>query len=198
MIRSALLSILVVVLGSASIYFGSSGGQAWTAESARFLSIKNAMPLLPNYSLETQEGRSISWNEFADKIVLVDFIFTRCDSICINLGYQFHLLQQKIVDSGLQDQYAMLSISFDPSYDSPMQLQNYLDAYDADLNLWQAATLRDNLELNALLKQLGVVVIPDTQLGFIHNTAVYAIHRGQVINIWEYNKVKLDNSDIGR
>jgi hypothetical protein len=48
------------------------------------------------------------------------------------------------------------------------------------------------------MKKLGAIVIPVPKLGFIHNTAVYAIYQGKVVAILDHDDREGVNQVIER
>ena len=87
---------------------------------------------VPDFRLTNQSGRQISFQQFRGKALLVTFIYTRCplSDYCPRMSRNF-----AAIDKGLQSDPAiyrkthLLSISFDPAYDSPAVLRSYGEAY---------------------------------------------------------------------
>ncbi len=181
------LATAIVVLGAglSALWIGTDGGAAWTSESARRLAvIEHPRPLPPAPLLDAHE-RKLSLADLDRPVVLIDFIYTHCPGACLAMGAAFRRLQRDLADLGLQDKVQLLSLTFDPARDGPDQLARYLSRFSADETSWNAARFEDDRDLEAVLDQLGVVVIPEPDVGFVHNTAVYLAHRGQVVGIYD-------------
>ncbi|MGZ3282693.1 MAG: SCO family protein, partial [Xanthobacteraceae bacterium] len=73
---------------------------------------------MPPTHLELATGETIKFADFAGRIVLVEFIYTRCPTLCIALGTSFERMQDALRRSGRND-VRLLSISFDPEHDAP-------------------------------------------------------------------------------
>ena len=64
--------------------------------------------------------------------MLVTFIYTRCPlpDYCIRMSRNFATIQKQLAaDPQLYDKTHLLSISFDPAYDTPKVLRSYGGAY---------------------------------------------------------------------
>ena len=97
-------------------------------------------------------------------VTLVDFVYTRCQTVCLSLGSSFQQLQAALQtdrNAGATSTVRLLSISFDGAHDTPAVLQAYARALQADLALWHWVRVPDAVEQQALLQRLGVVVVPD-------------------------------------
>lgn len=87
---------------------------------------------VPDFRFLNQSGRRISLKQFRGKAVVLTFIYTRCASsqFCPLMSRNFaHLDQMLSVDPKLYANTHLLSISFDPKYDTPAVLRSYGGAY---------------------------------------------------------------------
>lgn len=186
---SSFLTICFLFVGIKTYAWATDGWQAWTAESARRVEIEKIQPELPNIDVVNQNGIDKKLHAYPEDIYIVDFIFTGCTTICTTLGYRLQQMQTLL--SNYQKNIRFISISFDHANDSPKKLNKYLKRYSTDQNNWDALVVRNEIELKNLLDMLGVVVIPDEKLGFIHNTAIYIVYDKRVTNIHDYNDYEM-------
>jgi protein SCO1/2 len=93
----------------------------------------------PTFPVVTQDGNETSLAKVLDskKPVMLNFIFTKCTTICPVLSATFTQLQEKLGEES-QD-VKMVSISIDPEYDTPEKLQAYAQRFNAGPN-WQFLT----------------------------------------------------------
>src|SRR5262249_51650456 len=70
-------------------------------------------------------------------VSIVDFIFTRCDSICPTSSMKMRDLQNQTAD---QPDIKLLSFSVDPEYDTPPRLADYAKRFEADSGRWHFVT----------------------------------------------------------
>ncbi|SET53572.1 protein SCO1/2 [Nitrosospira multiformis] len=175
--RSVLISALVTSLGTWVFWWGTDGFTAFTAETARRVEILRSPRALPDVTLEDQNGKIFRLKDYQGKLLAVDFIFTRCTTLCRSMGMIFKQIRDLIPEESLGRDFALLSISFDPEHDDPASLKKYGEAYGADGEIWRIARVRDKAELQSLLDAFGIIVIPDQFGGFEHNTALHLVGR---------------------
>jgi protein SCO1/2 len=93
----------------------------------------------PAFSLIDQAGRPVTLDSFADKILVVDFIYTECPGPCpIQTANQVAL--QRRIPEALRSSVHFLSFSLDPEVDRPEVLVEYAMARGADLDTWSFLT----------------------------------------------------------
>ncbi len=85
----------------------------------------------PDVTLVNQDGAKVKLNKLLNskKVVMVDFIFTTCTTICPVLSAGFANFQRK-VGPDAKDVH-LISISIDPENDTPKRLREYLKRYNA-------------------------------------------------------------------
>lgn len=87
---------------------------------------------VPNFQFLNQSGSEIGINQFRGKVLVLTFIYTRCQSsqFCPLMSRNFAKLDQMLAtDPKLYAKTHLLSISFDPKYDTPAVLRSYGGAY---------------------------------------------------------------------
>jgi cytochrome oxidase Cu insertion factor (SCO1/SenC/PrrC family) len=108
-------------------------------------------PTIPDTPVIDQHGRPVRFytDLVKGRVVAVNFIFTRCQTICPALGVNFGQLQSLLDDHPVP----LISISLDPVNDRPAQLAAWAERYGAGPN-WTLVT-GEKPEIDALLKVLG-------------------------------------------
>lgn len=175
--RSIVMTVLVTILGFGVLWHSTDGMAAFTAEAARRATILRVPRMLPAAVLEDQNGRTFSLQDYRGKLLAVEFIYTRCRTICRTLGMAFGQIRDHVPPSMLGSEFALLSISFDTVRDDTGSLKAYSDAYGADSQYWRIARVRNAADLKLLLDAFGIVVIPDGMGGFEHNAAIHLLDR---------------------
>ena len=181
--RSIVPTLVVLVAGLSALALGTDGGRVWTAETARRQAVIDLA--LPNYDLRDTQTQTLTLSKPNRELTVVDFIYTNCPTVCLAMGAQFRTLQSELASAGLLDRVQLLSITFDPTHDDLSQLNSYLTKFSAMEPHWRAARFDHNEELQQTLKALGVIVIPEPTVGFVHNAAFYLIEAGQVVEIFD-------------
>ncbi len=87
---------------------------------------------VPDFKFLNQDGKTISIQQFRGQALLVTFIYTRCPlpDYCIRMSRNFATVQKQLAaDPQLYSKTHLLSISFDPTYDTPKVLRSYGNMY---------------------------------------------------------------------
>jgi protein SCO1 len=87
---------------------------------------------VPDFKLLNQGGKLIHISQFRGKVLLVTFIYTRCPlaDYCPRMSRNFaHLDKLLAADPALYAKTHLLSVSFDPKYDTPAVLRSYGGSY---------------------------------------------------------------------
>lgn len=189
MIRSLGAALVVLAAGAGTLWAGTDGLRAFTSEQARRLAVERSPRRLPEVVLEDQDGVRFTLDEYRGRQLLVDFIYTRCPSLCLALGGSFQQLNRRFDRQVDEENAVLLSISFDPQYDTSATLRAYAKRFGADGERWRFARVGNRAQLEALLDVFGVVVIPDRFGGFQHNAAIHLIdRRGRLAGIFDYDR----------
>ncbi len=101
---------------------------------------------MPDFQLTNQDGKKISMKDFRGKALAITFIYSRCplSDYCIRMSINFSDLNNRLVNSEYRDKVRLLTISFDPAYDTPERLREYGIGYmgknaKPDFTVWQLA-----------------------------------------------------------
>jgi protein SCO1 len=189
--RNTKISFLLVILFGIGLFFiGTDGFTAFTAETARVQQLKDDKPKFPDVTLEDSMGRKYSISEFEDKYVFITFLYTSCTTVCPQLETNMAKVYNKLPRSYIGKDIVFLSISFDPKRDTPTVLNKYKDFFNSDGETWRMARIPDQSELDSLLKAFGVIVIPDENGTFAHNSAFYLVDKkGSLVDVMDYTKI---------
>jgi protein SCO1 len=134
---------------------------------------------VPDFKFRNQSGKTISIDQFRGKALLVTFIYTRCPlpDYCIRMSRNFATIQQQLsADPQLSNKAHLLSISFDPAYDSPRVLRSYGSAYagGADFSHWDFAAPQAS-EVDAVDQFFDVGVSPGSNNTLTHSLSTAII-----------------------
>jgi len=141
-----------------------------------------------NIQLENQLGKKISLSDLDGKILVVDFFFTHCGSICPKLTANMKRLQQTIK---LQDKRKLvdtpyvqfLSFTVDPERDSATALKKYADKYNVNHDTWWMLTgdKRTIYDFGMNEVKLGVPDSASVDSNFIHSEYFVLLDRDRVV-----------------
>lgn len=131
---------LVLVLGL--LPAGSNAGDAISEDDPhahhRAMLTRPAEPTLStrvdllDKVLIDQHGNEVKFvsDVIGDRIVVMDFIYTTCTTVCPVISAVFGQLQKKLGDQ-LGDEVVLLSVSVDPIRDTPQRLKAYAATHHA-------------------------------------------------------------------
>lgn len=188
-----LMTLLVIAAGSIAWWQATLGFKALTWETYRRLQVESRPLAVPNVTFEDHRGRAYDLHSLRGKVVVVNFIYTRCPTICGYTGLAFARLQTAIEQRGYGDRVRLLSVSLDPQHDTPHYLTQYLRRFTAHADgPWRTARPVNGRDDQLLLQRLGVVSIADGMGGINHNAATHVIDTtGRLVRI-------IDEGNIGQ
>lgn len=169
---------------------------------------------VPNYRLINQDGDAIRLQDYKGKALLLTFVFTRCQDPdqCTLMSSNFAAINQELQKQPeIYDKTHLLSISFDPEYDTPQVLRSYGAAYtgrysDETFDHWEFASGSAD-EVKGVAQFFGLRYYKDHETGkeqMIHtlttvligpDSKVVKIYRG---NEWKSDEVLADIQDVVR
>jgi protein SCO1/2 len=110
---------------------------------------------IPDVSLITQHGETVNLRSdvVGDKIVVIDFVYTTCTTICPVLSAILGQVQRQLAER-LGREVMLVSLTVDPLRDTPARLKAYSEKHRAgDGWLWLTGSKQD---IDGVLKELGV------------------------------------------
>ena len=130
---------------------------------------------LPDFSLINQQGDTVSWAGLKGKVVVADFFFTHCPTICPRLTTNMRYLQQSInnsqrVGDKTPDFLHFLSFSIDPERDSVSRLKQWADRFQVNPEQWWllTGTKKDIYDMAINEMKIGLVDGQGVDTNFIH------------------------------
>jgi len=192
--RTAAATLILVLPAYAAGFWLTMDFRVWTSEGARRLAVSRSPIAAPDVLMRgpaTNTTRLPALLGAKGGATIVEFIYTRCVTVCSALGSTFQRLQ-----AVLQSEYKngnpsvqLLSISFDPTHDTSDVPGAYGRRFGADPTVWQFVTPVQFEGLQSLLDHYGVVVIPDGLGGFEHNAALLVLDgAGRLVHIYDYDR----------
>ena len=196
--RTALACLACALLAYGAAGWLTQDFQVWTAEGARRLDVA-LHPVAPppvtmaGPGMPEQTLQQLLAGERA--VTIVDFMYTRCVTVCAALGSAFQQLQDAIAKQPQAQGDAplkLLSISFDAAHDDPATLGRYARGLQADPKLWRFARAAQAQQARQLLARYQVTVIADGLGGFEHNAALLVVDaQGRLVRVFDYAELDL-------
>ena len=155
---------------------------------------------VPDFTLTNQEGRKVSLHDMVrfdpetgdtvPKIIVANFFFTHCATICPGMTMNIKKLQESIkksekVGDRTADFVQFLSFSVDPDRDSVPQLKKWADRFQINPETWWLLTGDKKTIYDLSLKHMNLSV-QDPQgvdTGFFHTDIIVLIDRNRVVRM---------------
>ena len=136
--------------------------------------------IVPDFSFIDQNGNTVTESTVNNKIYIVDFFFTSCPSICIDLTNNLKEVQSTFINN---DDVLILSHSVDPKVDNVERLQKYASINNIKNEKWFLLT--GPIEETIRMAQLGYFAIASVpnhdENSLIHTENVILIDRNRQI-----------------
>ncbi|HSH47504.1 MAG TPA: SCO family protein [Halomonas sp.] len=189
-LRTPLASLAVLAVGLAVLAFATEGFRAFTSESARRIVVSEHPREVPSVALQTAAGERTSFSKLHGRWLLVDFIYTRCETYCLAQGGEFARLQRRLAEPIAAGQVLLVSVSFDPR-DGPRELADYQRRFGDRGAGWMAARALDDDGRMALMRAFGVTAVADEMGGFVHNAAINLVDpAGRLVAIRDWDDAR--------
>ena len=174
-----------------------------TAAPEDFRRVREVDPLkvgdmMPDYHFTNELGQAVSLSDFKGQALAFTFIFTRCPfpTFCPRMSDNFAAAQKKLkAMPNLSTNWHLLTISFDPGFDTPAVLKSYAKRFQADPQHWSFAT-GELIDITAITEQFGLLFWkpnPQEPAGISHNLRTVVIDaEGRIQKVFTENVWKVD------
>jgi protein SCO1/2 len=114
--------------------------------------------LMPDFTLQDQDGRAVRLSDLRGKVWVADVIFTRCAGQCPMMSSHLQAIENRLPASAA---IRFISFTTDPAFDTPPVMKKYAQRYAADQSRWLfltgdksalRAVIVDGLKLTAMDK----------------------------------------------
>jgi protein SCO1 len=147
---------------------------------------------IPDETLIDQDGRAFQASSLEGSAVLLTFVYTRCPlpEFCPRMDAWFGAVQKAVKDGRLRGRVRLVSVSFDPDFDTPAELRAHASRVGADPAIWTFATApRARVEAWAARFGLSVIRDGDRPADITHNLRTAVIdRRGRLVTILDGNR----------
>jgi protein SCO1 len=156
------------------------------------------------FSFTNQDGRMVTEKDIQGKVVVVNFFFTTCRSVCPRMNNNLRPVYDAFRN---KNDFIILSHTCDPERDNPAKLKSYADSMKVDTKEWIFLTgSKDSLYRAA--RQSYKIDDPNNNVGdinddFLHTQFLALVNReGEVVRIYdglkpsEMRNLKKDISEL--
>lgn len=138
-----------------------------------------------NIELTNQLGKKVSLDDLKGKVIVLDFFFTRCPTICPSMARNMKKLQKAFEPSDSLVQF--ISVSVDPEYDDVSRLRWWAEKFDVNPDNWWLMTGdKEKIYDFALSEMKASIADVGVDTAFIHTENFFVLDRQRIIRGW-YN-----------
>lgn len=136
-----------------------------------------------NMHFTNQLGEQVSLDDLKGKIIVLDFFFTHCPTICPQLAKSMKKLQNSFPNNDSIVQF--VSISIDPKHDSVAQLRKWAEKFNVNPDNWWLLTgNRDSIYNFALHEIKASVADVNIDTAFVHTENFFLLDKDRVVRGW--------------
>lgn len=130
---------------------------------------------ISDFEFTNQHGATITNETFKDKIYLVDFFFTSCQTICPKVAQQMLRINDKFAND---DRVSLLAHTIDPKRDTVERLKWYSDKLGVKSGKWHFVT-GDKEKLYDMADEYFIVAKEDADApdGFDHSPTIILVDK---------------------
>jgi protein SCO1 len=146
---------------------------------------KNDLPVLGepghvagSFSFINQDGKRITEKTVQNKVIVVEYFFTSCPSICPVMNSNMKLVYEKFKDV---PDFMILSHTVDPERDSVLILKAYAKRFDADTPGWQFLTGAKDSLYKCASRDYLLSAVDSSNNNFIHTQYVALLDKKRQI-----------------
>jgi protein SCO1 len=137
---------------------------------------------MPDYTFTNSLGQKISLSDFNGQAYAFTFIFTRCPfpTFCPRMNMNFAAAYKQLSEMpNAPTNWHLISISFDPDFDTPARLAQYSSSYQPDPKKWSWVT-GAMIDIDAIAEQVGLVFSYEKGT-FNHNLRTVVVDKNGII-----------------
>jgi protein SCO1/2 len=155
-----------------------------------------------DFTLINQDNESVTLSELQGKTVFMCFIYTRCEMpmMCPRTTQNFRTIQD-ILSENARKETSLITITFDPDYDTPEKLREYGEAHGANFTSWQFLT-GDNESIGKVMGDYNVYYNKTENETYHHTMLAVLIDKDGYVRkeyfgfIWKAETVKADIIEV--
>lgn len=138
-----------------------------------------------NIAFTNQMGKTVSLDDARGKVLVINFFFTRCPSICPGLTKNMKKLQDSFEKNPEIVQF--ISISVDPEHDSVQHLRKFANRFDVNHDNWWFVTGNKKEIYDFAIQEIKANIADvNVDTAFVHTENFFLLDSNRVVRGW-YN-----------
>lgn len=132
-----------------------------------FVKLNGEKKKVSDFVFLNQDNLFIGNEDFLGKVLIAEFFFTSCPSICIEMNKNMKILDNEFGD---RDDFGIASFTIDPDHDTPKVLKEYSELLEVKSKNWHFLTgdVTDIYDLSNSGFNIFSSINPDVAGGFEH------------------------------
>jgi protein SCO1/2 len=90
----------------------------------------------PDFTLRNADGRVVRLADFKDKVLVLHFVYTHCPDVCPLHARRITDIQALVNQANMKDQVRFITITTDPTRDTPDVMREYGKVHGLDPSNW--------------------------------------------------------------
>lgn len=134
----------------------------------------------PDFTLRDADGHTVRLADFRGKVLVLHFIYTHCPDVCPLHAERIAQIQSMVKEAHMQDRVEFITITTDPSRDTPDVMREYGKAHGLDPANWLFLTTTSDESEDAtrrLAEEFGHKFTKDTEGYQMHGIVTHVIDR---------------------
>lgn len=137
-----------------------------------------------NMRFTNQLGKIVTLDDLNGKIIVIDFFFTRCPTICPATAKAMKRLQNSFVNSN-DSIVQFISVSVDTEHDSVPQLRKFANRYTSNHDSWWFVTGNKKDIYDFALQEIKANVADvNVDTAFVHTENFFLLDKNRIIRGW--------------
>lgn len=126
-------------------------------------------------TLINQMGDTVSLNkDLKDKILIINFFFSSCPSICPNMSHHVSVMQKSFLKK-IPEKFQFITISIDPENDNVDAIREYANRYTTHHDKWWFLTGKRDEIYNYMKNELGLKLDSEDPNHIDHSTTTVLV-----------------------
>ncbi|SES20202.1 SCO family protein [Salisediminibacterium halotolerans] len=181
----AFLLLLIAAVGTACSFLYEDVSESGEAETVIDVSESEEDWEMIDFEAVNEEDEAITNEYYEGEWWVAKTIFTRCPTVCMTMTPNMVELQNELDSENVDIE--IVSFTVDPEFDTPEQLKDYGESYQADFSNWNFLTgYSDEFIRELVLESFKAQIqeIPE-QSDIMHPTRFYLVDPdGQIVRMY--------------
>jgi protein SCO1/2 len=181
-------SACVALMLGGSIWKVTAGLRALALDDVKKVEFAERHAPLPHARLSAENGQQVDARQLGGRVSVVEFIYTRCTTVCSTLGSVLGAVQREFPEAIATGRLQLLSISFDLAHDDAAAMAAYRGRFGTPEG-WLVALPDGPGSLRTLQQTFGFLIQDTGEVTVAHSSKLYLISsRGEIVGAFDVDE----------